>query len=1047
MLASRVNPSSPTEGIGGPWHQLIAEFQSRVLSRYATVLMTDFEVLSGGNGVKCEYDTITVVANCDTGESLPYGEHRLPPEGVLVTSASGDLIAGVVDQLNGAPLAPGDHYLIIETDGDTIFVRQPMGGDTRLRLDALAGWAAQDSICVSAWDPDTNLIDAAAVRVQNDTIGFDYRNVVDGQHVAYYKIYKSNTVPAEAWNVFYNDYELPHIVLGNRDWYELYIAKFNGGIAGIVDKTTGDTITIGSNGGILWSVDFPGDPHPGRADPVHGFDELGFAPHKFTYEWDETARTLTLTYARDTTAQYGIDVSVEITISEEPYFDMRIALDNAWGSAQQVDFPYDLLVPSDPGDRYIIPYSYPGLEIDAAFFEGSTAFQAFYPSELLADYAAVVSSAGTMAIYGLHEGDSVSKVALGLARSLDPAQGELPVYRHAYLVDSDSGTSWTSPTLRFRVGQDEMALLAGMRADNGIDAYESASAKLGERFATAARSPLIAVCFENPGDPPFSQIAARLASIRGPAAVMLSGFQQGGMDGHHPCYLPPDNQWGPEEDFTRMIGDLHAQGKMVIPYTRPSWWHANSPTVQGIGSMEAVAQLDESGAPVQQVFGGEETGYRISPYGTGVEDTLARMVRELKGEMGADMLMAARLGSRHDADYNVNAPSHDLYDYGWLETLGAFADSLLIVENGYDRMASPACGFTGSMYDDVSSGSAHWDEIFGAGNWRGYPAGPALLGDKVIAFQPMERSLLSKDMLSFCLLHGMAPSFMPQDGSPDRPYTSPWMRVASVFQAHAGPWTAGQRLVSLTRPTGGVVSADYGDVTVIRNARSSAYASGSHTVAPYGALMVADNGALVAGILTRYNGASLASGDHYLVVTTADSVITVHHPMGAATGLSLPRPAAWSDASQILARAVLTKDSVVEVSATIDEAGVELDLVRSVNGDSVSHFVVTYGGKQSTAARVANPRPAFKLFHSLPNPFHSYTRIRYQVPEEGRVLLRVFDAGGREVRRLVDRVQKPGRYAVVWQADDTRAPLSSGMYLCEIRIGTRRAVRTIMKTK
>jgi minor extracellular serine protease Vpr len=71
----------------------------------------------------------------------------------------------------------------------------------------------------------------------------------------------------------------------------------------------------------------------------------------------------------------------------------------------------------------------------------------------------------------------------------------------------------------------------------------------------------------------------------------------------------------------------------------------------------------------------------------------------------------------------------------------------------------------------------------------------------------------------------------------------------------------------------------------------------------------------------------------------------------------------------------------------------------------------------------------FELAQNYPNPFNPTTTIRYAVPAQGRVRLRVFDLIGREVASLVDAEAAPGSYTINWRGTDNKGvPLSSGVY-------------------
>lgn len=76
------------------------------------------------------------------------------------------------------------------------------------------------------------------------------------------------------------------------------------------------------------------------------------------------------------------------------------------------------------------------------------------------------------------------------------------------------------------------------------------------------------------------------------------------------------------------------------------------------------------------------------------------------------------------------------------------------------------------------------------------------------------------------------------------------------------------------------------------------------------------------------------------------------------------------------------------------------------------------------------PRPAeFALFQNYPNPFNPRTTIQYWLAAPGRVILKIFDLLGMEVRTLVDAPSHAGLFAVSWDGEDERGDrVSAGVY-------------------
>jgi len=73
----------------------------------------------------------------------------------------------------------------------------------------------------------------------------------------------------------------------------------------------------------------------------------------------------------------------------------------------------------------------------------------------------------------------------------------------------------------------------------------------------------------------------------------------------------------------------------------------------------------------------------------------------------------------------------------------------------------------------------------------------------------------------------------------------------------------------------------------------------------------------------------------------------------------------------------------------------------------------------------------YELSQNYPNPFNPSTKIMYQLPEEGKVKIIIYNVLGKEVYTLVNSVQQAGRYEVNFNASD----LSSGVYFYRLESG------------
>ncbi len=72
----------------------------------------------------------------------------------------------------------------------------------------------------------------------------------------------------------------------------------------------------------------------------------------------------------------------------------------------------------------------------------------------------------------------------------------------------------------------------------------------------------------------------------------------------------------------------------------------------------------------------------------------------------------------------------------------------------------------------------------------------------------------------------------------------------------------------------------------------------------------------------------------------------------------------------------------------------------------------------------------YSLSHNYPNPFNPVTTIKYDLPEESFVELRIFNLLGEEIRTLVSGSELAGFKSILWDGKDNNANLvSSGMYI------------------
>ena len=82
---------------------------------------------------------------------------------------------------------------------------------------------------------------------------------------------------------------------------------------------------------------------------------------------------------------------------------------------------------------------------------------------------------------------------------------------------------------------------------------------------------------------------------------------------------------------------------------------------------------------------------------------------------------------------------------------------------------------------------------------------------------------------------------------------------------------------------------------------------------------------------------------------------------------------------------------------------------------------------------------------NYPNPFNPETTISFILPEQGYVLVKIFDVMGREIRTITDKKMSAGRHTVRWDGKNhTGQYVASGIYFYRIKFKNQVLNRKIM---
>jgi len=123
-------------------------------------------------------------------------------------------------------------------------------------------------------------------------------------------------------------------------------------------------------------------------------------------------------------------------------------------------------------------------------------------------------------------------------------------------------------------------------------------------------------------------------------------------------------------------------------------------------------------------------------------------------------------------------------------------------------------------------------------------------------------------------------------------------------------------------------------------------------------------------------------------------------------------------------------------TSTIDGKVINLGFpLETTADDTVFSTVITkalaYFANPVNGIEDAGVNPfEFRLMQNYPNPFNPSTTIKFTVPKETKVSLKIFDILGREAATLVNEIKQAGTYSVLFNSH-----LSSGAYFYRIQAG------------
>ena len=488
---------------------------------------------------------------------------------------------------------------------------------------------------------------------------------------------------------------------------------------------------------------------------------------------------------------------------------------------------------------------------------GYRSYSVKYPP-LFADFALLETTSGaSAAVYGLqprppHEPwCNPKRFVPGETGVGGDRQGGW--YDHAFALYAKAGTTWTSPTVRVRLGVTLEAALADYAQANTLTRPLADKVRDAQVLDKLVRAPLFLLA---------GKAEDKIAAVKtwpAPTTLHISDYLKGGFDKQYPDHLPPHPEnFGTPGQLTELFAVAHAGGHLVSPYTNPTWWcdKPRGPSFEKWGEAPLCRRMD--GRLYHECYGGRNEGFVNCYWHPGSQEANRRTVREFTETYPVDLLFQDQCGARTWM-YDMNPASPD--PTAWAEGMVSMNEEdsrkvPLATEDGWDQVANQQAALTGCTWmivplEHQPSVRPLMKERFPADTWEIEPVATRLFHGQTLFYMHDLACFVTCDrVLAWILGLGYNVTYCHQAKSYLRnPQSQAWYRWIQLLQDKVISRIATRRLTAFRHDRGpllaaggdlaretddGVMTARYGEVTVAVNLGDVPRTVAGKRLAPYG---------------------------------------------------------------------------------------------------------------------------------------------------------------------------------------------------------------------
>jgi len=111
-------------------------------------------------------------------------------------------------------------------------------------------------------------------------------------------------------------------------------------------------------------------------------------------------------------------------------------------------------------------------------------------------------------------------------------------------------------------------------------------------------------------------------------------------------------------------------------------------------------------------------------------------------------------------------------------------------------------------------------------------------------------------------------------------------------------------------------------------------------------------------------------------------------------------------------------------------------IYTKASGDSTGYYNLNVGEVGIDDKPDYYGAKSFRLYHNYPNPFNPLTTIKFAIPSNTKVSLKVYNLRGQEIADLVNKEMSSGVHEINWDGKDRYGRIvADGVYLYQLNAG------------